>query len=446
MLNFVKKFRGGIHPADNKELSASKPIEKMPIPSTVIIPLKQHIGAPCNAIVNKGDIVLKGQVIATSLAPVSSPIHASTSGKVLKIEDYPHPVFGTCPSVFIESDGLDNWVEGLPLSRNWNEMTNAEILAAIKENGLVGMGGATFPTHVKLEPPKSKVVHTLVVNGAECEPYLTSDYRVMLERTEDIIEGIKISMKVLNINKAIIGVEDNKPAAVEALALAVKNSGGNIEVVSLPVRYPQGGEKMLIKALLNAEVPSLSLPADVGVVVQNVATMAAVTDAVVRGIPLIERVTTVTGEAITEPKNVLVRFGTTYKEVIDYCGGLKYDPDKIVTGGPMMGFAQTSTDVPVIKGVSGILAVGKAKAKKEREENCIRCSACLDACPMGLNPSMLSILGERSLFEEAKKNFNLLDCIECGCCSYVCPSKRNIVQYIKHNKALNIAAANKKQA
>jgi len=434
----TNSFRGGVHPNDSKSYTASKPIEIAPLPSKVIIPLRQHIGAPAISIVNKGDLVKKGQVIGTSEAFVSSNVHASISGKVIDIADYPHPVFGTCLAIVIENDGQDEWLEGIPLKRDWKSLDKNTIRNIIKEAGIVGMGGATFPTHVKISPPPEKKIDLLILNAAECEPYLTADHRMMLEESDRIVTGVKIMMKVLGVTKGYVGIEDNKKDAIEVMQKAFEGSG--VDVIALPTKYPQGAEKMLIKVLTGKEVPSGGLPMDVGVVVQNVGTVAAVCDAVTQGIPLIQRVVTISGKAVKEPKNLLVRIGTTFKDAIEFCGGLVSRPEKIIMGGPMMGMAQASLDIPIIKGVSGILALAEGEANTGTESPCIRCGRCLNACPMGLNPSMLSILGERNFYEEAIEDCSLLDCVECGSCVYVCPAKRNIVQYIKNSKAQNIAA------
>lgn len=438
----LKSFLGGVHPKDGKEYACDKAIETPPIPSTVIIPMSQHIGAPCTPIVKVGDKVKKGQLIANSDAFMHSPIHSSVSGEVIKIEAMPHTTLIKCMSIVIKSDGLDEWDEGLPMNREWDKLDTAEIKDIIKNAGIVGMGGATFPTHVKLSPSPDKKIDTLILNGAECEPYLTADYRAMIEYSERVATGVKILMKTLGVTKGFVGIEDNKPQAVKAMKEAFK--GTSVEVAALPTKYPQGAEKMLIKVLTGREVPSGGLPMDVGVVVQNVGTAIAVCDAVVNGIPLIERVTTVSGDAIKEPKNLLLRVGTSFREAIDYCGGFSKTPEKIIAGGPMMGFAQFSIDVPVSKGSSGILALSKEVVNHGEESPCIRCGRCVEACPMGLIPSMLSILGERHQYVEAKEEYNLLSCIECGSCVYTCPAKRNIVQYIRYSKAENRAHAQKK--
>jgi len=438
-----KSFRGGIHPGDHKSATASKAIEVMPVPSKLIIPLRQHIGAPCEPTVAKGDLVKKGQIIADIGAFVSSPIHASTSGKVLDIIESPHPVFGKCMSIILESDGQDEWISGISGTPNWESLSNEELGKCIRSAGIVGMGGATFPTHIKLNPPKDKALDSFILNAAECEPFLTADHRLMLEYPQEIVTGVLIAMKMLGVPNGYIGVEDNKPDAIEAMKKAFAGVPG-VQVVALPTKYPQGGEKMLIKAILNREVPSGALPVDAGAVVQNVGTVIAIADAVIKGLPMVERVVTISGGSVVNPKNVMVRIGTTFSDVVDFCGGFNEIPEKIIMGGPMMGFAQSSLDVPVIKGVSGILGLSKSDVNSGKEGPCIRCGRCVDACPMSLVPSMLSILGQKGFWQDAKEEYNLMDCIECGSCVYVCPAKRNIVQYVRYCKALNAANPPKK--
>lgn len=438
----AKSFRGGVHPDDRKRYTAAKSIEVAPVPVKVIIPTRQHIGAPCAPVVKVGDLVKKGQVIAEAQAFVSSPIHASTSGKVTEINDYPHSVFGSCQAIVIESDGQDEWLEGLPLSREWKTMEAGEIKEAIRQAGLVGMGGATFPTHVKMAPPPEKKIDTFILNAAECEPYLTADHRAMLEYSERIVCGMQIAMKALGVSRGIVGIEENKPDAIAAMQKVCGVVG--IEVMPLETKYPQGAEKTLIHVITGKEVPSGALPMDVGVVVQNVGTAIAIANAVERGLPLIERVTTVTGAAIAEPKNLLLRVGDTFRNAIAMCGGFKEEPMKVIAGGPMMGMAQANIDAPIMKGTSGILALTEADVNPGVERPCIRCGRCVSACPMGLIPSMLSILGERGAYPVAKEEYDLLDCVECGSCVYVCPAKRNIVHYIKLSKAQNAALAAKK--
>ena len=425
-----KSFRGGIHPKDGKELAKDQPLESPPIPAEVVIPMSQHIGAPCTPVVKVGDMVKRGQVIGTSEAFMHADIHASISGKVTKIDMCPHSGRISCRAVVIESDGKDEWAEGLPLQRNWEEMEHGEILSAIESAGIVGMGGATFPSHIKLDP--AKPVDVLIIDGAECEPYLTADYRLMVEEPQRIVTGIRILSKILEVKESFIGIEDNKPKAIEALTKACEGTG--IQVVSLKTRYPQGAEKMLIYSITGREVPSGGLPMDVGAVVHNAGTVAAVADAVVKGIPLTERITTVSGDAIANPKNLRLRIGTRYRDAIGYCGGFREKPDKLLAGGPMMGFAQYSLDVPIMKGSSGILGLTKKITAHGSERPCIRCGRCVKACPMGLVPSMLSILGQRRAFASARDDYGVMNCIECGSCTYVCPAKRNIVQYIRLSK------------
>lgn len=429
------KIKWGIHPETHKTPTEGKAIESNALPLKVILPVSQHIGAPSVPIVKKGDTVKKGQLIAEGKAPVSSNIHATISGKVIEVSDQPHPSLGKCLAITIESDGLDEWAEGVLTERDWKNLDNAEIIEIIKDAGIVGLGGATFPTYIKLNPPSDNPIDTLIINGAECEPFLTADHRMMLEYSERVATGILILQKVLGVDNVVVGIEDNKMNAVKVMIDAL--AGQKVKVVAVPTRYPHGAEKMLIKTILNREVPSGKLPMSIGVVVQNVGTAVAVCDAVRNGIPLIERIVTVSGSAIQEPKNLNLRIGTTFADAIEQCGGFKILPEKIIMGGPFMGVTQYTTDVPIIKGANGILAFTKEEIKDGPESPCIRCGGCLDACPMGLNPSMLSILGERSFVEEALLEYHLLDCMECGCCAFICPAKRRIVHYIRYSKKLS---------
>ena len=427
-----KLFRGGIHPHDGKELARDAAIETMPAPPLVALPLSQHIGAPCTPTVKVGEMVKRGQRIATSQAFLHADIHASVSGKVKRIEN---------GMIYLENDGLDAWAEGLPFTRDWQAMTPEDLLSAIEAAGIVGMGGATFPTQVKLKPKKP--VDVLILNGAECEPYLTADDRLMREEPERVVTGARILAKILGTKRSVIAVEENKPEAAEALRRA---AGQALEVLLLRTRYPQGAEKMLIYAVTGREVPLGGLPMDAGAVVQNVGTAAAVADACCHGLPLTERITTVSGDAIRTPKNLRVRLGTSYRDAIDFCGGFSEQPDKVLAGGPMMGRAQESLDVPITKGSSGILALTRRITAHGPELHCIRCGRCVAACPMGLVPSMLSILGERQDVEKARDSYGVMNCIECGCCTYVCPAKRNIVQYIRVTKGTVKALAAKEKA
>ncbi len=437
----MKSFKRGIHPPGNKALAKDMPIEDFPLCKTYRVLTQQHIGAPAKPIVEPGDLVKKGQVLSEPLGFVSAPVFAPTSGTVKEIGSCTHPVTGmSAPCIVIEADGNDEWAEGLPLNRDPERMSKEDLLAAIKDAGIVGMGGATFPTHVKLSPPKDKVIDKFIINGAECEPYLTPDYRMMLEEPGKIFAGIKIVMKILGLDEAILAVEANKPDAIKHLR---KQAPDCIKVEYVKVKYPQGAEKQLIYACTGREVPCGALPMDVGCVVQNVGTCAAIYDACARAIPLFERVTAITGRGIAEPKNLRLRVGTSLEEVIEYCGGL-VNPGKIIAGGPMMGLAQITTDIPIMKGTSGITILQEGEVVKAKEGSCISCGRCVDACPMGLNPSLLSKYGEKNMHAEAMDT-GLLDCFECGCCTYVCPSYRPIVHYVKHLKVLSREASAKKE-
>lgn len=430
-------FSGGIHPPENKELTEGKPIVDAMIPGKIIIPLSQHIGAPCKAIVTIGQEVKKGQPLGESGGFVSSPVHSSISGKVIAIGNFPHPSGKDFPSIVIEGDNKDEWFEGIKENPDYLSLGSDDLKRLVMEAGIVGLGGAAFPTHVKLSPPKEKKIDTVILNGAECEPYLTSDHRLMLEKAKDIIEGLKIVMKILGVSKGYIGIEQNKPDAIEKMK-EVSRGEANIEVIDLKVKYPQGAEKQLIKAILDREVPAGGLPMDVGVVVQNVGTAKAIYDACRYGRPLIERVVTVTGRGLNRPSNLRARIGTQFSQILYECGGFKEGHVKVIAGGPMMGIAQTSTDVPVIKGTSGILVLTSKEAEKSEYLPCFRCGRCIEACPMKLQPSILSILIEKGKYREAKEN-NLLDCFECGSCAYVCPAKRPMVQFMKLAKLFVLA-------
>jgi len=429
----IKTFQGGTHPPEFKELAEGKQIEELPLPDEVFIPLIQHIGAPCQPVVEKGDEVTTGQIIGEGEGFVTSTIHATISGKVKTIDKFPSPV-GTRPTmIHIESDGEDEpineWQE-----EDWQKLEIDEMKNRIAEAGIVGMGGAAFPTNVKLSPPEDKSIDTFILNGCECEPYLTADHQMMVEKPDETLEGIQIIMKILNVEQTIIGIEENKPDAVKLLRDKTKNIE-NISVEVLKVKYPQGAEKNLIEAVLNREVPAGGLPMDVGVVVNNVGTAIAVSQAVKMKKPLIERVVTVTGQGIKEPGNVLARIGTPFKKLIEYCGGLTPDTTRIINGGPMMGIAQHTIDVPVVKGTSGILALTRDVVQDQQEFTCIRCGACVEACPMGLVPTRIARLIEYDKINMAEE-MGALSCVECGSCAYVCPSNIPLVQRIKIGKQL----------
>lgn len=425
----VYTFIGGIHPKYKKELSSSNFIEEYLPKSKVIIPLQQHIGAPCTPLVKINDYVKVGQKIGEANGFVSAPVHSSVSGKVVAIEDRPSPGGKLTKSIVIESDGEFIYDESVKPKEDVNNLKPEEIRDIVREAGIVGMGGATFPTMVKLNPPSDKKIDTVILNGAECEPYLTADHRLMLERAVDIVYGMRAIMKALGVSKGYIGIEDNKVDAINEMNKACKEYEG-IKVAVLKTKYPQGSEKHIIKAITGREVPSGKLPADVGVIVDNVGTACAVSDAIKLGKPLIERVVTVTGEGVENPKNLLVKIGTPFKELIEYCGGFKGNPGKVISGGPMMGIAQYSLDVPVIKGTSGILVFPEDILTLKNPKPCIRCAKCVDACPMNLLPLFISAYALKDDFEKCEE-YHAVDCIECGSCSYVCPSKRPLVESIR---------------
>jgi electron transport complex protein RnfC len=428
----ARRFFGGIHPAYNKDLANGLAIVAMPLPARLIVPFAQNLGTAPKPIVKKGDTVKKGQVIAEPQGFVSVPLHAPTSGTVQAIDVFPHPVGADMPAAVIVPDGTDEWAGGLDVDRGAGSLDAETIKAIIRDAGLVGMGGASFPTHVKLSPPKDKPIDVLVINGAECEPYLTSDHRLMLEKAPQVLEGASYLAQALGVKTVIVGIEKNKPDAIEAMR---KEAGAlGYTVAGLDVVYPQGAERQLIYVLAKRVVPAGGLPMDVGVLVQNVATAFAAYEAVRRGRPLVERVVCVTGRGVAEPKNVLARVGTTFGDLIEFCGGRKRDAGKVIGGGPMMGVAQYSLDAPVTKGTSGIVVLQQGEVAQFVGDACIRCGRCVRACPMRLNPSILSIFAERLRFEDAGEH-HVLDCIECGCCAYVCPSRRPMVHHFRRAKA-----------
>jgi electron transport complex protein RnfC len=431
----LKTFKvGGVHPPENK-LSAGKKIEVLPIPKTVFIPVAQHIGAPSTAVVNKGDVVKTGQIIAKSSGFVSTNIHSSVSGKVKKVDLAPDSSGYPKQGIFIDVED-DEWMEEINRSEDLVKEFNLDgpqIVQKIQEAGIVGLGGATFPTHVKLVPPKGMKAEILLINGIECEPYLTSDHRLMLEKADEILVGTQLLMKAMNVERAAIGIENNKPDAIQLLTDKAKNYKG-ISVVPLKVKYPQGGEKQLIKAVTGREVPPGGLPIAVGAVVSNVGTAFAVYEAIQKNKPLFERVVTVTGKGVKNPSNFKVRIGTATAELIEAAGGLPENTGKIISGGPMMGRAITSPDIPVTKGTSGILIMPETEAKRKPYIECIRCSRCVSVCPMGLEPFLLMTLGQKQIFDRAE-NERIMDCIECGSCAYTCPSYRPLLDYIRFGKA-----------
>lgn len=426
----ILTFKGGVHPSDKKELSKSKKIINYIPEDTVVIPVSQHIGAPAEVIVKKGDRVLAGQLIAEAKGFISANIHASVSGEVIAIEDRVVLNDNKCKCIIIKNDNLyenilyENY-------RTLDEMSNEEIITLVKDAGIVGMGGAGFPTHVKLSPKNPDAIEYVIVNGAECEPYLTSDYRRMLEDPDIIVEGLKIVLKLFPNAKGIIAVEDNKLDAIARLKAASKKEK-NIEVKTVYTKYPQGGERSLIYAITKRQVNSTMLPADAGCIVQNIDTIHAIYEAVINKRPLTTRIVTVTGEAIKKPQNYRVPIGVSYDELIKAAGGFEGEVPKIVSGGPMMGIALTRTDIPITKGSSAILCLKKDEANV-KESNCINCGRCVKACPEKLVPTMLAKAAKINDTEEFVK-LNGMECVECGCCTYVCVAKRNLTQTIKSMK------------
>ncbi|MGF7140015.1 electron transport complex subunit RsxC [Roseimarinus sediminis] len=430
----LKTFKiGGVHPAENK-LSANQAVEQLPLPKTAIIMVAQHIGAPSKVIVKRGDEVKVGQVIAQSAGFVSTNIHSSVSGKVLKIDRSVDSSGYKKDAIIINVEG-DEWDESIDRSTDLITSTDLDaktITDKILAGGIVGLGGATFPTHVKLSPPPGMKAEILLINGVECEPYLTADHRLMLEKGDELMVGIQLLMKALNVNKAVIGIEKNKPDAIEHLTVLAEKYAG-IEVCPLKVKYPQGGEKQLIKAVTGREVPSGALPIAVGAVVNNVGTAFAVYEAVHKNKPLVERIVTVTGKSLAKPSNFLVRMGTPVSQLIEAAGGLPDDTAKVISGGPMMGKAVTNIDIPVSKGTSGVLIINEKEGHRKTAMNCIRCGRCVSVCPMGLEPYILMTLSENKMWEKSEE-LQIMDCIECGSCSFTCPASRPLLDHIRYGK------------
>ncbi|WP_443661593.1 electron transport complex subunit RsxC [Eshraghiella crossota] len=436
-----KTFKGGAHPYDGKKMSRDCPIEILNPGDTLVYPLSQHIGAMAKPLVKAGDRVLVGQKIAEKGGFISANIHSSVSGTVKAIEKRLVATGGMVDSIIVENDGM--YEEAAPIfSGNPDELSKDEIIKIIEEAGIVGMGGAGFPTNVKLSPKNADIIDSIIVNGAECEPYLTSDYRRMVEQTDELVKGLKIVLKIFPDAKGYFGIEDNKPEAIEALLKATENED-RIEVVPLKTKYPQGGERSMIYAVTGRKINSKMLPADVGCIVHNVDTIYAIYNAVYNGKPLIERIVTITGDAVSTPKNFQVRIGTSFRELIDAAGGFTTEPEKIISGGPMMGFSFFNIDVPVVKGSSSLLAFIKDDVSHEEPSACIRCGRCAAACPEHLLPMKLAALAGQNEPEEFKK-LGGMECVECGCCSYVCPAKRQVTQSVRSMKKLIIASARKK--
>ena len=434
----MKSFHiGGVHPAENK-LSAGSPIREAALPRQAVFSMFQHIGAPAKPVVQKGDTVKVGTLLAEAGGFVSAPVYSSVSGKVNKIDAVVDASGTRRMAVIVDVEG-DEWEETIDRSKSLvrlsdrPDLDSKTIVEKIKSAGIVGMGGATFPCHVKLTPPPGSKAECVIINAVECEPYLTADHRLMLEHPEEILVGVDLIMKAVNVTKGYIGIENNKPDAIRLMTEKAKQYPG-IEVVPLKVKYPQGGEKQLIDAVIGRQVPAPpAIPISVGAVVQNVGTAYAIYEAVMKNKPLIDRVITVTGKSVRNPSNLLARLGTPFQQLIDECGGLPEDTGKVIGGGPMMGKALLSLDVPMTKGSSGLLIMNKKEARRTEPQPCIRCAKCVSACPMGLEPYLLSKLASMEEWETAEKN-DIVSCIECGSCQFTCPSNRPLLDMIRVGK------------
>ncbi|MDO5540218.1 MAG: electron transport complex subunit RsxC [Eubacteriales bacterium] len=425
--NRLEGYYGGVYPSERKEFTEHLALERFPDPEVVVIPLSMHAGAPANPVVQVGDTVKAGQKIGEAAAFISSPIHSSVSGTVIAIEPHGHATRGECMSVVIRSDGKNTLHESVQPHKDLDSLTPDEIVDIVREAGIVGMGGAGFPTSVKLKPPKP--IDTILLNGCECEPLLTADHRVLLEFADDVIFGLRAIIKTVGAEKGIIVIEDNKPDAIELLQAKTADIS-DIDIVVAKTKYPQGAEKMLIKRVMKRQVPSGGLPADVGCVVSNISTTKAISDAIQKGMPLVERVVTVTGEKLKKPGNYIVKIGTNTKDLIDYCGGITGDDVTIKAGGPMMGFVLSDTNVPIMKGSNGIIVVDTDHTV---EQPCIKCGRCMDVCPMELSPLYFAKYADEENWQ-GMKDKNVMDCLECRCCEYICSSKIPLVSKIKAGK------------
>ena len=434
----MKTFKiGGVHPAENK-LSAASPIREAALPKQAVFSMFQHIGAPAKPIVKKGDVVKVGTMIAEAGGFVSAPVHSSVSGTVSKVDVVIDASGTRRQAIFVDvngdewEDAIDRSPELVPLSDR-PELDAATIINKVKEAGIVGLGGATFPCHVKLSPPPGSKAECVIINAVECEPYLTADHRLMLEHPEEILVGVSLIMKAVSVEKGYIGIENNKPDAIRLMTEKAQ-AYPNIEIVPLKVKYPQGGEKQLIDAVIGSQVPAPpAIPISVGAVVQNVGTAFAIYQAVMKNKPLVDRIITVTGKSVSNPSNLLARLGTPFQQLIDECGGLPEDSGKIIGGGPMMGKALLNLDVPMTKGSSGLLIMRNDEAKRAEPDPCIRCAKCVSACPMGLEPYLLATLSDKQEWEMAEGN-DVVSCIECGSCQFTCPSHRPLLDNIRVGK------------
>ena len=434
----MKTFKiGGVHPAENK-LSAASPIREAALPKQAVFSMFQHIGAPAKPIVKKGDVVKVGTMIAEAGGFVSAPVHSSVSGTVSKVDVVIDASGTRRQAIFVDVNG-DEWEDAIDRSpelvrlSDRPELDAATIINKVKEAGIVGLGGATFPCHVKLSPPPGSKAECVIINAVECEPYLTADHRLMLEHPEEILVGVSLIMKAVSVEKGYIGIENNKPDAIRLMTEKAQTYP-NIEIVPLKVKYPQGGEKQLIDAVIGRQVPAPpAIPISVGAVVQNVGTAFAIYQAVMKNKPLVDRIITVTGKSVSNPSNLLARLGTPFQQLIDECGGLPEDSGKIIGGGPMMGKALLNLDVPMTKGSSGLLIMRNDEAKRAEPDPCIRCAKCVSACPMGLEPYLLATLSDKQEWEMAEGN-DIVSCIECGSCQFTCPSHRPLLDNIRVGK------------
>ena len=424
--------KGGVHPPEAKELTEKLAVETMPLPAELELILGQHIGAPCAPVVKRKQEIDEGELVAEVKRGLGVPLHAPAKGSIKALGTSAHPIRVSAPSVTIKTDPeaeSTTW----EATEDWQQLSADELLEKVHQAGIIGIGGAGFPTHVKLKPPADSPVDTLLLNGAECEPYITADHRMMLERAEEIVEGAKILLKILGIKACAIGIEINKPDAIATMQSAVeklRDPEFTIAIETLEVKYPTGSEKQLIQAITGRKVPAMALPSAVGVVVHNVSTTKAVYDAVVLGKPLIEKVITVSGRGINKPANLLVKVGTKVKDIVEFCGGTTEDLARVVLGGPMMGFAVSTLDIPITKTTSSILFLSEDEIDTNELSNCIRCGWCLDACPMGLEPKEVGIYVEANRAEDTEQ-FGVFECFECGSCAYVCPAKRPLVQFVR---------------
>lgn len=437
------RFRGGVHPEGHKLATGKRPIEMLPMPKRLYIPVQQHIGAPAEPAVNPGHHVLKGRLLAHGQGTISAPVHAPTSGTIIDIVDHtaPHPSGLTVRTMILETDGKDEWMETEPCINPF-ELSPQEIVMRIGEAGVVGLGGATFPSAIKLKLGTSKPIKTLIINGGECEPYLTCDDRLMQERAHEIIDGVRILLHCLGAPRALIAIEDNKPEAIIAMRMAA-NLFEHVKIVPVPSLYPMGSDRQMIQTLTGLEVPAGKRSAEIGVLMHNVGTAYAVHDTIRKGRPLLSRIVTVGGGAVREPRNLEVPLGTLVSELFEHCGGFVESPERILMGGPMMGQVMPHMNVPVIKGTSGVIALTKKEITQQQTMPCIRCGSCAQVCPCGLLPMELAVRSNKGKFDNAVE-YGLMSCISCGSCSYVCPSHIPLVQYFDYAKGV-IAAQNREK-